>query len=219
MDAAHEVEVSVGEKKRHELGFLHADAVLSRERAAYFDAVADDFCGGLHGALELSLVARIIENNGMKVAVASVENIANVKAVPRADFPDVAKRLRKLGAGNDAVKDVVARSETAERAESVFAAFPQEFALCIISSEADFPGVMNVANFGDGGGLGSNGFGEAFDFEEKDGGAVAREARVDEVFDDAERPAVEHFAGRRNDGAGGDVHDGFGGIIHRIENS
>ena len=78
---------------------------------------------------------------------------------------------------------------------------------------------MNVANFGDGGGLGSNGFGEAFDFEEKDGGAVAREARVDEVFDDAERPAVEHFAGRRNDGAGGDVHDGFGGIIHRIENS
>jgi len=40
---------------------------------------------------------------------------------------------------------------------------------------------------------------------------------VDEIFHNAERPAVEHFAGGRSDGAGGDVNDGFRGIVHRIK--
>ena len=77
---------------------------------------------------------------------------------------------------------------------------------------------MRVANFGDGGGLRGDGFGEAFDFDEQDGGAVHGKACVDVVFDDAQGPAVEHFAGGGSDGAGGDVHDGFGGVIDRIEN-
>src|SRR5437879_6861501 len=33
VDAAHEVEIGVGEKKRHQLGLFHADAVFGGERA------------------------------------------------------------------------------------------------------------------------------------------------------------------------------------------
>src|ERR1700745_1832056 len=39
VDAADEVEIGVSEKKRHELGFFHADAVLAGERAADVQAI------------------------------------------------------------------------------------------------------------------------------------------------------------------------------------
>lgn len=65
VNTAHEIEIGVGEKQGHELGFFHADTVLASERAADFHAVADDFGGRLHGALKLTLVARIVKNDGM----------------------------------------------------------------------------------------------------------------------------------------------------------
>ena len=81
VDAAHEIEVGVGEEKRHEFAFFHADAVFAGEAAADFDAIANDFGGGLHGALELRVVAGIVENDGVKIAVAGVKDVADVEAV------------------------------------------------------------------------------------------------------------------------------------------
>ena len=218
MDAAHKIEIRVGEKKRHQLGLFHADAVLAGKRAADFHAIANDFGGGLHGAFELAFVARVVKNDGMKVAIASVKNIANVEAVARADFADMAKRLWKFGARNDAVKDVVAGGEAAESAKSVFAAFPQKFAFGIVPSETNFARVVRFADVGDRGSLCRDSFRETFDFEKQHGGAIARETGVNEVFDDAKGPAIEHFASGGNDGARGDVDDGFGGIVDGIEN-
>lgn len=218
VDAPHEIEVGVGEKKRHQLGFFHADAVFARERATDCHAIADDFRGGLHGMFELPPVAGIIENNGMKVTVACVENIANVEAVSRTDLADAAKRLRKFGARNHAVEDVVAGSEAAKSAKGVLAAFPEKFAFGVVAGEADFTGMVGVRNFGDSSSLSSDGLSEALDFEEKNRGAVARETGVDEVLDDAECPAIEHFASRGNNGARGNVHNGFGGVVDGIKN-
>lgn len=192
--------------------------MFASERAADFYAVADDFGGGLHGSLELAFVARIVKNDGMKIAVAGMENVADVKAVARADFADAAKGLWKFCAGDDAVKNIIAGGETAESAEGVFAAFPEELALSVVAGEADFARVMQVANLGDGNRLGGNGFRESFDFEEKNGGAVAREAGMNEVFDDAQGPAVEHFASSGSDGAGGDIYNGFRSVVHGIKN-
>ena len=126
MDAAHEVEVSVGEYEGHELGFFHADAVFAGERAADFEAVVDNFGGGLHGAFELGGVAGVVEDDGMQIAVAGVENIADLKTELRADFLDAAEGLRKFRTRNHAVEDVAAGSEAAERTEGVFAAFPEK---------------------------------------------------------------------------------------------
>ena len=192
--------------------------MLTGERAADFHAVANDFGGGLHGALELAFVARIVKDDWVKVAVAGVENVADVETVARANLADAAKSLRKFRAGNHAVEDVVAGGEAAESTESVFAALPKEFAFGVVAGEANFAGVVLVANLGDGDGLSGYGFGEAFDFEKKNGGAVAREASVDKVFDDAERPAIEHFAGGGRDAVRGDVGDSVGGFIDGIEN-
>src|SRR6267143_2986870 len=158
MDAAHEVEVGVGENERHELGLFHADAVFAGERAADFEAVADDFGGGLHGTFELGGIARVVEDDGMQIAITGVEDVADLKTELRADFLDAAESLRKFRTRNHAIEDVVAGSETAERAESVLAAFPEKFALGIVASNADFARVMRAANFIDGGGLGGDGF-------------------------------------------------------------
>jgi hypothetical protein len=218
VDAAHEIEVGVGEEERHELGFFHADAVLAGESAANFDAIADDFGGGLQGALELRGVAGIVEHDGMQVAVAGVENVSDLKAILIADLPDAAESLGKFRTGNDAVEDVIAGGQAAECAESVLAAFPEKVAFGVVARDADFAGVMGAADFCDRGGLSGDGFGEAFDFDEKNGGAVHGKTGVNVVLDSAESPAIEHFTGGRSDGAGGDVGDGFGGIVDGIEN-
>src|ERR1700761_9045182 len=95
VDAAHEIEIGVVEEERHELAFFHADAVLAGETAAHFDAVADDFCGGFHRSLELFVVAKIVENDGMEIAVAGVEDVADVETEFGTDLLDATERLRK----------------------------------------------------------------------------------------------------------------------------
>src|SRR6266478_1156773 len=219
VDAAHEVEVGVGEYERHELGLFHADPMFAGERAADFEAVTDDFGRGLHGAFELGGIAGIVEDDGVQIAVTGVENVADLKTEVRTDFLDATEGLRKFRTRNHAIEDIVAGSETAERAERVLAAFPEKFTLGIVAREADFAGVMLAANFGHCGGLRGDGFSETFHFDEQDRRAVHGKSSVDVVLDGAERPAIEHFAGRGSDGTGGDVHDGLRGIIDRIENS
>ena len=218
VDAAHEIEVGIGEEERHEFRFFHANAVLAGERAADFDAIADDFCGGFESALELRGVAGIVENDGVQVAVASVENVTDLKAVLIADLPDAAQSLRKFRTRNDAVEDVIAGGQAAERAESVLAAFPEEVAFCVVACDADFAGMMRGTNFGDSGCLSGDGFSQAFHLNEENSAAVHWKTGVDVVFDGAKRPAIEHFTRGRSDGASGDVDDGVGGIIHGIEN-
>src|SRR6266705_2870852 len=193
MDAAHEIEVGVGEKKRHELALFHADAVLAGERPADFFAIADDFSGGFKGAFELGGITRIVEDDGVQVAVAGVKNIADLKAVLLADLLDAAQRLRKFRTRNNAVENVIAGGKAAERAEGVFAAFPEEFAFGRVAGDTNFAGAMRVANFSDGGGLRCDGFIETFHLDEKDGGAVHGESGVDVVFDGAKGPPIKHF--------------------------
>src|ERR1700682_530068 len=116
VDPTHEVEVGVVENEWHELGLFHADAVFAVERAADFEAVANNFGGGLHGAFELGGIAGIIEDDGGKIAVTGVENVANLKTELRTDFLNAAEGLRKFRTRNHAIEDVVAGSETAEGA-------------------------------------------------------------------------------------------------------
>jgi len=76
--------------------------------------------------------------------------------------------------------------------------------------------MMRVADFGDRGGLSSDGFSEAFDFDEENSRAVHGKPRGYSLRR-AQRPAVEHFTRGGSDGAGGDVDDGVGGIVDGIE--
>ena len=64
----------------------------------------------------------------------------------------------------------------------------------------------------------SHRFAQAVHFEQQHGGAIDRKSGVHVCFDRAYGPAVEHLAGGGCDAARGDVHDGFGGVVHCVEN-
>ncbi len=85
MNAAHQIKIGVAEKQRHEFIFFHAHAVFAGQRATQLDAIAEDFMGGGDGVFKLPRIARIVENDGMQVAVAGMEDIADGEAVLLAD--------------------------------------------------------------------------------------------------------------------------------------
>src|SRR3982751_4197209 len=111
MHAAHERKIRIGKEKWNQIAFLHADAVLAGQAAADLHAIADDFDGDFHGALKLRGVAWIKQHDGMQIAVAGVKNIPDKAAVFFAELLNVAQSLWKLAARNDAVKNIVARSD------------------------------------------------------------------------------------------------------------
>ena len=77
--------------------------MLSGQAAADFNAVANDFGGSFEGAFELFGVARIVENDRMKIAISSMEDVADPKTELIADLFYATKSLRKFGARYDAV--------------------------------------------------------------------------------------------------------------------
>src|SRR5215469_1918637 len=108
-NGTHEQKIGFGEKQRHKAIFFHADAVFAGNCAAHFDAETNNGVGGGDGAMKLFLIASVEENNWMQVAVASVENVADLEAVLFADAFDFAERLWQFGARDDAVLNVVSR--------------------------------------------------------------------------------------------------------------
>src|SRR5882757_1553440 len=100
MDTAHQVKVRVREKQGHEFLLFHANPVFAGEAAAHFDAGSDDFGGCFERAFELAGVPRIIENDGVKIPIAGMEDVADAKAKLLTDLLNAAKGLRKFGARN-----------------------------------------------------------------------------------------------------------------------
>src|SRR5260370_37810471 len=134
-DGANDIEISVGKKRGEDCGLFHAAGVLAGERTADLHAIADDFGGGFEGAFELRGITRIVEDDGMQVAVAGVKNIADLKAVLLADLLDAAQRLRKFRTRNNAVENVIAGGKAAERTERRFPPFPREVAVARAASD------------------------------------------------------------------------------------
>ena len=79
----------------------------------------------------------------MEVAVAGVEDVGDAQARFLAEPGDFAHDLREGGARNHTVENVIAGRKTAECAEGVLAAFPKEFALGVVTRQANFAGVQN----------------------------------------------------------------------------
>ena len=69
--------------------------MLPGEAAADFNAIANDFGGSFESAFELFGVAWIVENDRMKIAIASMAAVADPKAELITDLFYAAKRLRK----------------------------------------------------------------------------------------------------------------------------
>src|SRR5277367_1942620 len=114
----------------------------------------------------------------MKIAVAGVEDVANLKAVFFADLVDFAQSGWKFSARDHAVLHVVGGRKAADGAESVLAPFPEQVALRRVAGDANFARVMHTADFGDVFGMLLGGFFYPVDFEQQNRGTIERESSV-----------------------------------------
>src|SRR5271157_1310415 len=123
--------------------------------------------GSSDGVFKLPRIARVVKDDGMEVAVASMEDIADGEIVFLSDLLNLLEGLGELGARDNAVEDVIAGSEASQRAKGVLPAFPEEVAFAAVLGNAHFAGVVRAADVLDGRGLGFDGFAQAFDFNEQ----------------------------------------------------
>src|SRR5260370_29220750 len=91
----------------------------------------------------------IVENQRMKVAVASMKNVGHAQAVFPAKACDFAHYLREGGAGNHTVLDDVVGRNVTNRGEGGLASFPNEGTLGVGLRYANFPGAIRTADFVD----------------------------------------------------------------------
>ena len=107
LEPLHEREVGRREDERHEVGLLEADAVLAGDRAADLRADLHDLGPRRHHTRFLTLATRVVEDVGVEVAIARVEDVANAQAVGGHDLVHAAQHVRELGARDHAVHDHV----------------------------------------------------------------------------------------------------------------
>jgi hypothetical protein len=108
----------------HGIEFLHAHTVLPGDGTAHGHAQGQDLraqglCPG-----QLSLPARIIENQRMQVAVAGMEHVGNCQSVLLGQGGNVIQYLCQPGSRDGAVHAVVIRRQPPYRREGRLAAEP-----------------------------------------------------------------------------------------------
>jgi mRNA-degrading endonuclease RelE of RelBE toxin-antitoxin system len=69
------------EEMCHQLHFFHSDAVLAGDRATHGNAIVENLVAAKPGAPQFAFLTRIEQNDGMKVSVAGVKDVADNESV------------------------------------------------------------------------------------------------------------------------------------------
>ena len=97
-------------------------------------------------ALDLAFRRRVVEHEGVEVAVARVEDVADPQAVLRRQLVDSPKHRREPRARHDAVLHVVVGGDAAHRREGALAPEPQERPLVRVAGRADLERTCGAAD-------------------------------------------------------------------------
>src|SRR5262249_28316447 len=111
---------------RHEIDLLDADAVLAGDAAALRDALLEDLVARREDALHFLGVAFVEEHDGMEVAVAGVEDVADAQVVLLPDALDLAQHVRQFATRHDPVLRAITGSEPAAGPEGLLARLPEQ---------------------------------------------------------------------------------------------
>ena len=211
-DALHGGQVGFSEHFGHHFLFVFADAVLAGDGAARGDADFEDEIGEGFGGVFLAGDAAVVENHGMEIAVAGMEDVGDAEAGFAAEFFDLGEHARESGAWNDAVLHDVVGRDAGHGGEGGFAAFPEEGALGFGLGDANFGSGVGAADFVDvGHERGDFGDGTVeFDEEKR---AAHRIVGVDGGFGGLDGERVHHFDGGGQHAGGDDAADGSAGFV------
>src|ERR1017187_5258786 len=122
--ADHDVEILVGEQQRHQVTLLQSDSVFPGDGAAGVNAELQYLPAGRLYTLKLLGIAHVEKDQGMKIAVSRVEDVADSQIVFLGDIPDVSHHRGYLTARHHAVLGVVRRCHPAQCGESHLASLP-----------------------------------------------------------------------------------------------
>ena len=157
--------------------------------------------------MHLLLIAVVVEEDGVHIAIAGVEDVGDGQAVLFADFVDALEDFGEFAAGDAGVLGAVGVGDSANGAEGGFAGFPQGSAAVGVGGSLAGDGAVGVADGADFFHLGvEEGF-DAVKLDEDHGLGFAREAEVEGIFDDLDHGAVEHFHGGGEMTGGNDFGD------------
>src|ERR1039457_1938885 len=123
-ESAHRLQCFRSELACHHFVLLHADAMLAGDRSAHAQAVFEDLGAGGPGFVQVAWFARIEQDDGVQVAIARMENIADGQAVLAPDAGDDTQGGRDLRARHYAILHVIEWADAAHSAKGVLAALP-----------------------------------------------------------------------------------------------
>ena len=185
------------------------------------DAPLQDLAPGLFHHVQLIRVTAIEQDQRVQVAIAGMEDVANPQAVFFGYFIDEFKHRWNLGTRHDAVLGIERRTHTAERAESVFAALPQQRPfVSIVFGAANFARLLLQANF-------PHLLGFLFD-DLRQARPVQSAApprhpadirRGKNALDGLQRPSVQHLQRGRGYALSGDGRHSFRRVVHGLEDA
>ena len=78
--------------------------MLAGKGPAELDAISNDFMRGGDGIFKLLCVARIVEDDGVQIAVAGMKNIADGEAVFLPDELNLLQSLGEFGTRDNAIR-------------------------------------------------------------------------------------------------------------------
>ncbi len=124
LQPGHHQEIFRSKELWHEVDFFHADAVLSGDAAAAPDAFIQNLMTSSQYSFHLVGMALIEQQNGVNVAVAGMENVADANLMLGADPLNLAENVGQLSSRYDAILAAITRRQPADSAKSVLARFP-----------------------------------------------------------------------------------------------
>src|SRR5690606_5009448 len=203
----------------HLVDLLATYTVFTGDAAANLDAKFEDLAAQVFGALQLTFLVGIEEDQRVHVAIAGMEHVGHAQAVLLGKLGDALEHARQLAARDGAVHAVVVRRNAPDRREGVLAAGPEAHALGFVLGQAHFGRTGQLQDFADAIAV----FGyvslDAVQLTEQDGLGIHRVTGTDEILGGTDRQVVHHLQPARDDAGSDDVTHRAPGFLYRIERS
>ena len=131
------IELGLAKLETHLIKLFHANAMFAGNRATHGNTIFKDFSAKCFSPLKLALFIRIVQNQGMKVAVPGMKNVSNRQLINRRQPCYFGQYPSDRMAWDRTIHAVVVWRESSHRGKGRLPALPKEFALFLGSSRTD----------------------------------------------------------------------------------
>src|SRR6478672_7760451 len=203
------IEIDLAEHLAHQIALLDADAVLAGEHAAKLDAAAQDVGAEGLRPCHLAGLVGIVEDQGMKIAVAGVKYVGDPKLVFLRELADARQRLRQRAAWDGTVHAEIVRRDAPDRRERPPAAGPEQIALGFRSGNLAGGRAAALRNRLDAADQLVDLDAGTIELDDQKRLDVERIARMDKGFGGVDRGLVHHLHAAGDDAGADDARDAF----------